>query len=110
MEGLLEIAFVSVLTIQYVNRDSFGGYFNLVFAYVLFVCMLALPIFMQIFYQLKFDRMSDPDDTEFDEKYGAPYEGLHADKRWSLFFPFMICMRRITLMYVVLYLYYSQYA
>ena len=102
LEGLLEISFCSVLTISYVNRDSFGGYFNLVFGYILFVSMIFLPIFMQVFYQWKFDRMKNPEDTEFHDKYGAPYEGLQADKRWTLFFPFMVCMRRISYMIVVL--------
>ena len=54
--------------------------------------------------------MSNPEDLEFDEKYGAPYEGLKSNKRWSLFLPFMLCIRRLSFMYVVLNLHSSAYA
>ena len=109
LEGLLEVSFCSVLTISYVNKDSFGGYFNLIFAYILFVSMVLLPIFIAVFYQYKFNRMREPEDTEFHDKYGAPYEGLCTDKRWSIFFPFMVCMRRISYMIVVLNFHSSAY-
>ena len=105
LEGTMEVSFCTVLTINYVNRESFGGYFNLVWAYMLLVAIMVLPIFIQFFFQSNFKRMSDPDDTVFDETYGAPYEGLKPDKRWSLFLPFMLCVRRLTFMYVVLQLY-----
>ena len=110
LEGLLEMSFCTVFTINYVNRTTFGGWFNLVFAYLLLVLVAALPIFMQVFYQLQFSRMSDPDDEEFHEKYGAPYEGLKPDKRWSLFLPFMVAVRRISFMAVVLTLHQNAFS
>lgn len=54
--------------------------------------------------------MSNPEDSEFDKKYGAPYEGLKQNKRWSLFLPFMLCVRRLSFMFVVLNLPSSAYA
>ena len=109
LEGTMEVSFCTVLTIAYVNRSSFGGYFNLIWAYMLFIAIMVLPIFIQFFFQTNFKRMSNPDDTIFDETYGAPYEGLKPDKRWSLFLPFMLCVRRLTFMIVVLKLHQSAY-
>ena len=77
MEGLMDISFASVITIRYANKDSFGGFFNLCYAYVLFFAGLALPVYTQVFYQWNFKRMADPDDEKFHKKYGAPYEGLN---------------------------------
>ena len=54
--------------------------------------------------------MSDPDDEEFHKKYGAPYEGLKPDKRWSLFLPFMVAVRRISFMTVVLTLHQNAFS
>ena len=98
----MELSFGTVITISYAKGSTFGSYFNLGFAYVLFIAMCSLPFFSQIFYQLQFKRMSDLEDKEFDNKYGAPYEGLKQDKRWSLFHPFMLCVRRISFMYLIL--------
>ena len=46
--------------------------------------------------------MSDPEDEEFEETYGAPYEGLKVQNRSSLFYPFWLILRRIIFMLVVL--------
>ena len=102
MESLMELSFGTIITISYAKGSTFGSYFNLGFAYALFIAMCSLPFFSQIFYQLQFKRMSDLEDKEFDNKYGAPYEGLKQDKRWSLFHPFMLCVRRISFMYLIL--------
>ena len=76
MEGLMDISFATVITIRYASKDSFGGIFNLFYAYVLLSAGFALPIYTQAFYQWNFKRMADPRDEEFHKKYGAPYEGL----------------------------------
>ena len=85
LEGLLEISFTTIITIRYVQLDRFGGYFNYILAWVLLSLGLGLFAFIMGFYLCKFERMSDPFDSEFHSKYGAPYSGLKTDKKMSLF-------------------------
>ena len=105
LEGMLEISFSAVITIRYVQLNCFGGYFNYVLAWILLSILFIMIIFIVCFYIHKFDRMSDPDDEEFHETFGAPYEGLKSFKKWSLFQSFWMCMRRIIFVYVVLHAY-----
>ena len=81
MEGLMEIAFCTIITMIHVSKGSFASNFNLAFAYGLGVASVLFPAFLLIFYCTKFERMRDSKDIEFDEKYGAPYEGLKKDQR-----------------------------
>ena len=79
MESLIDLSFGTFICIRYIEGSSFGAIFNLSFAYALFCVTCALPIFLQVFYQVNFKRMSNADDVEFDKKYGAAYEGLKKD-------------------------------
>ena len=102
MEGLMEIAFCTIITIMHVKPGTFGSNFNLAFAYGLGFAALLFPVFLLVFYCYRFERMADDDDEEFDEKYGAPYEGLKKTERWSLFYSIWLCFRRISFMIIVL--------
>ena len=79
MEGLMEIAFCTIITIMHVSPETFGNNFNLAFAYGLGIATLIFPIFLLAFYCKNFERMASEDDEEFDEKFGAPHEGLRQD-------------------------------
>ena len=83
---------------------SFGP-FNYVLGWILLSILFIMILFIVNFYLCKFERMSDPDDEEFHETFGAPYEGLKSYKKWSLFQSFWMCMRRIIFVYVVLHAY-----
>ena len=98
----MEIAFCTIITIIHVRPETFGNNLNLAFAYGLGIATIVFPIFLLAFYCKNFERMANEDDEDFDEKYGAPYEGLRQDKRWSLFYPFWLGVRRILFMIIVL--------
>jgi len=52
---------------------------------------LVLPLFVLLFYCLKFDRLSE---KAFNDKYGAVYDSLKTNKRSILFFPMFFLVRR----------------
>ena len=66
-------------------------------AIILGGAIAAFPIFVLIFYCCKFAKWEDED---FDEKYGAIFEGLRKDTRASLFYPFVFILRRMILVVV----------
>ena len=55
------------------------------------ICLIGFLPFVVIFYNYNFHRLGDED---FEEKWGAPYEGLKKESRWSLIFPFTYVIRR----------------
>ena len=105
LEGALEISFTTVITIRYVQLNSFGGYFNYIVAWILFCAVTGLALFIVFFYTYNFSRMSDKEDHEFHGKYEAAYEGLKTYKKLSLFQNFWMCTRRFIFVVVVLHAY-----
>ena len=57
-----------------------------------------LPIWITYFYCKNFEKL---DDAEFEEKYGATYEGLRTDSRAILAYPVIFMMRRFALVFVI---------
>jgi len=55
------------------------------------ILLLAMPIYIAIFYPINFNRLSEP---EFGKKYGEIYEGMHEDRKSSLFHSFFFLTRR----------------
>ena len=103
LEGAMDLSFACFLTYRFIRPGDFLSNFNLAFAYVLGVATIVFPGFLLIFYCRNFKRMRDPDDEEFHETYGAPYEGLKIDQRSSIFYPFWLIVRRILFMIVVFF-------
>ena len=65
---------------------------------ILGTLVILAPIFMVIFYCRKFNQWEDPD---FEEKYGAVFEGLRKDSRLSLLYPLIFIFRRLILLALV---------
>ena len=70
---------------------------NNISAIVLGLSVGFFPVFVLVFYCVKFAKWEDED---FDEKYGAIFEGLRKDTRASLFYPFVFIIRRLILVIV----------
>lgn len=66
----------------------FNDFLSFFFSATVFII---LPIFVLVFYCLKFDKLSDKD---FNDKYGAIYDSLKTKKRSILFFPIFFLIRR----------------
>ena len=66
---------------------------------ILFPLVMVFPIAILVFYMCKFAHWQD---EVFEERYGAVFEGLRTDRRSSLMYPFIFCMRRILLTFVVI--------
>ena len=64
---------------------------NLITSSVLGLILLALPIFIAIFYPINFKRMPDPD---FEAKYGEVYGGMHPDRVECIIHPIFFLLRR----------------
>ena len=77
-------------------------------AWILASISFLLPFFILTFYFFNYDRMNSDDEEvaeEFDEKWGAPMEGLNKDNKWSLAYPVMFLTRRICFVLIVLWLF-----
>ena len=55
------------------------------------IALLALPVFISVYYTINFDKLKEP---EFEEKYGEVYAGLNAEKKSTIFFAVFFLMRR----------------
>jgi len=65
------------------------------------VCLVLSIPFIIGFYTYNFDKLDDP---VFEKKWGAPYEGLKKDTKWSLLFPITFVVRRACFAYFCLFM------
>jgi hypothetical protein len=65
------------------------------------VCLVLIVPFILGFYSYNFKRLKDED---FEEKWGAPYEGLKTDSKWSLLFPVTFVVRRAVFAYFAIFM------
>lgn len=108
IESSIITVFSFILTIRYGEWSGFGGSLNMVVAYLLAGLTLPLPFFFLYFYNRNYDIMNNEDEDiaeEFEEKWGAPMEGLHLDKKWSVVHPFIFISRRILFAVIVYWLF-----
>ena len=108
LESAIVNTYCFMLTLQYGEWIQFGGIVNMSSAWILASISFLLPFFILIFYFKNYDRMNSEDEEvaeEFDEKWGAPMEGLNKDNKWSLAYPVMFLTRRILFVLIVLWLY-----
>ena len=77
-------------------------------AWLFSITLIVLPFFILYFYLKKHDIMNSEDEEvveEFIAKFGAPMEGLHLDKRWSVVYPVTFLIRRVLFVIIVLQLF-----
>ena len=93
LEQTLETLFSVVLTLKYsrFTTSAFGSAIDYIFSIMFAALIGILPFFMVIFY-LKY--FSDWQNNEFDQKYGAPLDGLKKGHKSSLFFSIYFVIRR----------------
>ena len=60
-------------------------------ATVLAFTVIAMPIFIALFYPINFKRMSDHD---FESRYGEVYGGMHPDRVECIIHPIFFLLRR----------------
>lgn len=100
MEAFLDISIGGTLNLMLAFRNgdmpwsSLFHVINSITLIVLFSAAAVFPVFICVFYCRSFARWNDPD---FDQKYGAVFEGLRKDRRSSLLYPLIFSVRRILL-------------
>ena len=98
-EGYLELClsiFVSLVDMEW-DKSDYAVLYNNVFSIILTTLLLALPLFIAIFYTYNIEMM---DDDGFIESFGDIYDGLllskNPRKRLSaVFYPFWFVTRRL---------------
>ena len=108
IEMSMLLAFCCLLTIKYADVSGLMGWMNIISAWFFLVVLLLMPFFIFFFYLKNFDRMnSDDEETaeDFEEKFGAPMEGLKKDMKASIFFSIWFILRRVLFVGIVLFLY-----
>lgn len=77
MEAALELGFMCLLQIDFMDRLFVAKGFFEVMDYLIsglcMICLVSLPVFIVVFYCKNFERLGE---EEFEEKWGAIYEGL----------------------------------
>jgi hypothetical protein len=93
-EASLELSFCIGLTWKYGqwNQGNWADDYCTINAMVIAVLLAASPFGIYCFYTRKFGQLRE---EEFEEKYGAVYEGLMLDKKSMLMFPIFFVLRRI---------------
>jgi len=65
------------------------------------ICLAGAPFFIVSFYNYNFSKLADHD---FEEKWGAPYESLRKDSRWSLLYPVTFVLRRVVFAFISIFM------
>jgi len=99
IETCLDIAISIILQLHYADLN--GGLFgssesfyltNTIFTLILGPAAALFMIVMSVFYVRQFKNWGDP---EFDDKYGAVFEGLRKETKLSLLYPAIFILRRV---------------
>jgi hypothetical protein len=104
-EATMELSFCVLLNLKFGGLDSpgdllAGEWFSIGCAIFLGLCVLASPIVIWVFYNRHFDKLHE---EEFEETYGAGYDGLFVEKRAVLWFPILFTIRRMIFAVLCLY-------
>ena len=104
-EGALESTFCLYITFKYggglKTREFFGSNIDYVIACIMTVSLALFPVFIGNFYLEHYFKWED---EEFDEKYGAPLDGLNKNKKMSIVYPVYFIIRRVSFVFVAMYL------
>ena len=105
MEGSLDIAICCSLNYIFIDDSGAGLKWDNMFQvvnnstlFVMVILVASFPFWAIIFYCLNFAKWEE---EEFEEKYGAVFEGLKKDQRSSIAYPFIFFMRRFALVVIV---------
>ena len=105
METALELSFCCFLNFPYLyrmlNPEGFFEILDYLMTLFVIVLIVIMPFWIAYFYNKHFKVLGD---EEFENKYGAPYEGLYTNKRWSIANSIIFILRRIILAATCLYL------
>jgi len=108
LEASLELSFSCIINLKYGNvfkypeSPTIGSIFNFVVAIIFSVLVLASPLVILIAYNYHFLKLNVP---EFEERYGAVYEGLKHCNRSVLLYPVIFVARRIIFGLVAVFFY-----
>ena len=73
---------------------------NNIFTVVLGPVVGIMLIVLMVFYWKAYERWGEPD---FDEKYGAFFDGLRRDTKWALFYHLIFLFRRLAFSIVAIF-------
>jgi len=105
MEGSLDIALCGAINYIFINDRQGGLQWDNIFQVVNNVSLILMgvsisvfPIWALWFYCRNFNKWED---EQFEERYGAAYEGLKKDRRSAMGYPMIFMLRRFALVFVV---------
>jgi hypothetical protein len=103
-EASLELSFCIGLNWKYGvwGAGNWADDFCSINTMMIAVLLLIMPFGIYCFYTKKFEHLAD---EEFEEKYGAVYEGLLLKKKSMLIFPILFVVRRMVFALICLTLY-----
>jgi len=104
IEGSFDFTFAIFFNLRYAyfSVRYWGSFINYIITCVLSLVLIALPIFILVFYTKNFSKLKEP---EFEAKYGSVYEGLKLKSRSSLVYNCYFVIRRCFFMLTSLILY-----
>ena len=108
IEMSMLLAFCCLLTMKYAELIGFMGWLNVISAWLFMGAVVVMPFFVLFFYLKNFERMNSEDEEiveEFEDKFGAPMEGLKKELKASIFYSIWFIVRRVLFVLIVLYLY-----
>lgn len=107
LEAALDLSISITLQIYY--SDLNGGLFgssevfyvtNSILTILLGPMVIIAAVFLTVFYIKTFHRWNDED---YDERYGAIFDGLRKDTKLALLYPIIFILRRILFSIVAIY-------
>lgn len=107
LEAALELSFTCMLNWYFLgniaNPKTTFEMIDYSITIIVTISLIALPFFIAIFYNVYWAKVEEGDE-EFEEKFGAVYDGLKTDSRWILFHSINFMLRRALLSYTCLFL------
>lgn len=106
LEVTMELSFCCILNIKFGGIENpselyAGEWFTFIWSVILYIILLSSPIAIWVFYNSHFDELYEP---EFEEVYGAAYDGLYVQRREVLWYPILFTIRRLVFAILCLYL------
>ena len=106
-ETYLFLGVCVALNLYYFRFDSYGNTINSLSAAILGTMIIIFPFFVIVFYNLpkNYEKIKSYQ-TEFLERFGSVLEGLNFLRleNYVLWFPFFSCLRKLLLIYVVVFM------
>ena len=100
MEANLDISVAGAINLTIIMQQGFVAFkswfdiMNTIFLFTLISIVAIFPFAILFFYLKNLDKWGD---EKFQERYGAPFEGLDKEKKSIVVYPFTFCVRRLLL-------------